>query len=159
MAHVRFTIHQHFECSAHDLWSELVDWKGHEQWIPATRVELDPGDPTEVGAIFTAFTGFGPLALKDRMRVVLCNWDGTKSTGECEVKKLGPILKGAAGFTVEPQSGGATMEWFEDVMVPYVPNVLAPLLARIGAVGFRVGLRKLSRLLAHRSSGIAEAGQ
>lgn len=158
MAQVRFTIRQHFECRAHDLWCELVDWQGHEQWVPATRVEVEPGDPTAVGAAFTAFTGFGPLTLKDRMRVVLYNWDETISTGECEVEKLGPILKGRAGFTVEPQSDGATMEWFEDVTAPYVPQVLAPLLDRIGAAGFRLGLRRLSRLIAQRNGGIAEAG-
>lgn len=147
MADVRFEVRSEFEASPRAVWDALVDWKGHEAWIPATRVDVGPGDPTAVGATFTAFTGFGPLALEDRMRVVRCDWTAASSSGDCEVEKLGPILTGSAGFTVAPDGDGSVVVWVEDVTVRYAPQFLAPLLSRIGAAGFRVGMRKLAKQL------------
>lgn len=147
MAVVEFEVRSEFEAPPRTVWDALVDWKGHEAWIPATRVDVDPGDPTAVGATFTASTGFGPLALPDRMRVVRCDWSDDTSIGDCEVEKLGPILRGRAGFVVEPDGDGTVSRWVEDVTVPYVPQFLAPVAARIGAAGFRLGMRKLARLL------------
>ena len=89
-------VNQQFDCTAYEVWRELVDWKAHEEWIPATGVDVEPGDPTAVGSSFTAYEGFGPLALKDQTRVVLCDWDETASSGKCEVEKLGPVLRGRA---------------------------------------------------------------
>jgi hypothetical protein len=152
MASVRFEVRHVFESSAREVWDELVDWEGHAAWIPATRIDADPGDPTAVGTTFTAYTGFGRVALPDRMRVSRCEWSDESSTGDCEVEKLGPVLKGRAGFTVEPDGDAAVLNWFEDVTVPYVPQFAAPVLARLGAVGFRAGMRKLAKLLAQSAS-------
>ena len=63
MAAVRFEVRHSFTAPARVVWDELIDWKGHEAWIPATKVEIHTdGDPTAVGAEFTATTGYGPLA-------------------------------------------------------------------------------------------------
>jgi hypothetical protein len=150
MAEIRFEVRHEFDAGSHEVWGELVDWKGHAAWIPMTRMEVEPGDPTAVGAEFTAFTGIGPVALKDHMRVVRCDWDESSSSGDCEVEKLGPVLQGRAGFTVIPGGDGAVLDWFEDVRVPYTPQFLAPILNRVGAGGFRAGMRKLASLLAER---------
>ncbi len=151
MANVKFEVVHPFEASARVVWDELVDWKGHEAWIPATRVEVGPGDPTAVGAEFTAYTGFGPLSLKDKMEVTECEWNDAAGSGRCEVEKLGPVLRGRAWFTVEPDGDGAVVKWFEDVTVPYVPQFVAPVLNFGGATGFRLGMKKLARQLSASS--------
>lgn len=150
MADVRFEVRQDVPSPPKRLWDELVDWKGHEAWVPATRVEVEPGDPNAVGARFTATTGIGPLGLKDRMEVTRFEWDDERQVGACEVKKLGPILRGRAWFTVEPGPSGSVVLWNEDVTVPYTPRFLAPVMRWIGATGFRRGLRRLTGLLESR---------
>lgn len=147
MSDVQFDVVADFDVPPREVWDELVDWKGHEEWIPATRVEIDVDDVTAVGATFTAWTGFGRLALEDRMRVTRCTWSEATQTGDCEVEKLGPILRGRAGFTVEPAANGARVVWFEDVTMKWLPRLLAPVASRIGAIGFKLGMRRLRRKL------------
>ena len=147
-ASVRFDVTHPFRAPTRRVWDELVDWKAHEAWIPATKVEIHTdGDPTAVGAEFTATTGYGPLAMPDRMRVTRCAWDEGKGTGDCEVEKLGPMLVGRAGFTVEPTADGCEVVWIEDVTVRRVPSFLAPIAKVIGAAGFKLGMRKLAKQL------------
>lgn len=148
MADVAFEVPYRFDAPTREVWDALIDWDGHADWIPATRMEVEPGDPTAAGAEFTAITGFGPLALKDRMRVVRCDWDDETSSGDCEVEKIGPVLTGRAGFTVEPAGSGCSLVWIEDVRVPYAPQFLAPVLAFLGARGFSFGMRTLAKRLA-----------
>ena len=148
MAAVRFEILQPFPSPAHEVWQGLIDWKGHEAWIPATKVEIhSDADPTAVGTSFTATTGFGRLALPDKMTVTKCTWDPATETGVCEVEKIGPILKGTAGFTVTSEAGGSEVSWTEDVTVKYLPRILAPVARWAASFGFRVGMRKLAKQL------------
>jgi hypothetical protein len=159
MAKIRFEVHHRFDQSAKVVWDELVDWERHADWIPATKMEVEPGDPTEVGREFTARTGFGPVVLVDRMRVVSCDWDEEASSGECEVEKLGPVLYGRAGFTVADARGeggdggdetGSVLDWIEDVEVRRVPQFLAPVAGKIGAIGFKQGMKGLAKQLSAR---------
>jgi hypothetical protein len=147
MAAVKFEVRTSFDASPKSVWDELVDWKGHEAWIPATRVDVAPGDPTATGAEFTAYSGYRPLVLEDRMRVVRCTWDDDRAVGDCEVEKIGPVLRGRAGFTVEPEGAGSVVVWIEDVVVPKTPSFIAPVVARIGALGFRIAMRRLAKHL------------
>ncbi len=151
MAAIQFTVRHHFAQTPRTVWDELVDWAGHADWIPATRVEVEPGDPTAPGARFTAWTGFGPLSLEDRMEVVVCDWDDASMSGSCEVTKLGPVLKGTAGFTIAAEGDGTVLEWLEDVTVPLVPSFLAPVVAKLGALGFSQGMRSLAKQLDRRT--------
>ena len=146
-APVRFEVRTSFDAPPKRVWDEMIDWKGHEAWIPATRVDVPDGDSTAVGAEFTAFTGYGPLTLEDRMRVSRCDWDDATSSGDCEVEKLGPVLRGRAGFTVAPDDDGCVVVWLEDVTVPYVPGFAAPIVAKLSALGFKQGMRKLGKLV------------
>ncbi len=155
MADVTFTVQYDFSVPARVLWDELVDWKAHEAWIPMTRVDDGEGDPTSVGHEFVAYTGVGKLALKDHMRVTECTWDDADRRGRCTVDKLGPVLTGEAGFEVEASGNGSRIDWFEDVRVPYVPQFLAPFVGRLGAIGFRQGMKQLDRVLRERSSASA----
>ena len=150
MSAVNFTVTVPFDAPARAVWDELIDWKGHEDWIPATRVQLDDPDPTAVGATFTAWTGFGPLSLEDRMRVAACTWDDTSGSGHCEVEKLGPVLSGRAGFDVRPAPSGEGSEvaWLEDVDVRWLPSFLAPIVTRLSALGFKRGMQGLAKKLA-----------
>jgi hypothetical protein len=148
---VHFVVTSDFDSSSQVVWDELVNWKGHEAWIPATRVQVDGDDPTAAGATFTAWTGLGPLALEDRMRVTECTWAEATQRGSCEVEKLGPVLRGRAEFTVEPRGRGARVEWTEDVTVRWLPRLFAPVVARLGAMGFKIGMRRLNRMLVQRN--------
>ncbi|HYN33653.1 MAG TPA: SRPBCC family protein [Ilumatobacteraceae bacterium] len=148
MARVHFELTRRFDAPVCKVWDELVDWPGHGAWIPATKIEAEPGDPTAVGYTFTAWSGFRPLALEDRMRVTRCDWDETAGTGVCDVDKLGPVLGGSAGFTVRTDGAGTILIWREDVTVRYLPGFLAPVAALAGRVGFRMALRGLDKVLA-----------
>ncbi len=150
MARITFDVQHRFDQGARTVWDDLVDWKSHENWIPMTRVKVGDGAATDVGHEFTAWTGLGPLSLEDRMRVSKCDWDEVNSSGDCEVEKLGPVLAGRAGFTVVPDGDGSTLDWFEDVTVRFVPQFLAPVVGKLGALGFKQGMKGLSKHLAAR---------
>lgn len=150
VAHIQFDVRHRFDQPARVVWDELVDWQRHAEWIPATTMEVEPGDPTAVGREFTARTGFGPLALVDRMRVVTCDWDPDTASGTCDVDKLGPVLHGRAGFSVAPDpdgGDGSILDWTEDVTVKAVPQFVAPAVAKLAAAGFKRGMRGLAKNL------------
>ena len=164
-----FEFDYEFDAPPRQVWNELIDWKGHEQWIVSTFVELHgTGDSRAVGATFTAWSGPLPttqlgrrLSLQDHMEVAELHYDAATETGVCRVNKLGPTLGGSAGFTVAPRlaagtaapSGGTTLTWTEDVTVALVPNLLTPMLRRIGIIGFRFSFGRLARHL--RKSSLA----
>ncbi len=150
MARVHFELSRRFDVSARELWDELVDWPAHGAWIPATTIDGESGDPTEVGYTFTAWTGFRPVALQDRMRVTRCDWDDDQQSGACDVEKLGPILTGTAGFAVRADGSGSVLDWYEDVKVPYLPGFLSPVAALAGRVGFALALRSLAKMMSRR---------
>ena len=137
------------------LWDELIDWKGHEAWVPSTYVELHgDGDPAAPGAEFTAWTGPIPtsgigrkLSLQDRMRVAEIDFDPVSGRGACAVHKIGPVLEGTASFSVTPTGGGTRMHWKEDVEVRFLPSFAAPVAAKIGELGFRYSMRRLDKQL------------
>lgn len=152
MAAVKFTVTHQFDAPAETLWLELTDWSQHGNWIPATRMEVEPGDPRRVGASFVGYSGYRPLVLEDRMQVTRIEWDATTQHGECDVEKLGPLLTGYAGFIVSPTGQGSKIEWIEDVEVPRVPGFLAPVLGKAGAIGFKIAMRALAKHLSQRVS-------
>jgi len=141
MPDVEFHVRHEFSVPPRRLWDEMIDWERHERWIPLTRVDL--GDPGE----FTAYTGLGRVAMPDAMRVTELAWDDAAATGRCTVDKLGPVLFGTAGFTVEPAPAGSVIDWFERVDVKYLPSFLGPVATKVGSVGFRQGMKRLAKLL------------
>lgn len=121
-------------------WHRLTDWAGHGEWIPMTRVEVDPADPNR----FVAWSGVGPLMLEDRMHAIEQHFDGR--AGQCRVHKLGPILVGEAEFAVWPglRPDSSIVHWREDVSVPVLPRFLAPLAAWVGRVLFSQALARMA---------------
>ena len=156
MAKIYFTVEHEFTEPPARIWAAMVDWEGHGDWIPATTVDVDPGDPTAVGATFTGKTGYGPIMLIDDMVITEIRWNAETGEGYCEVEKLGPVLKGRAGFDLSPTASGSRIVWFEDVTVPYLPSVLAPIVNRVSALGFSMAMKKLAKLLADDPSRYAE---
>ncbi len=149
MAQITFDVRHSFPQSARVVWDDMIDWERHANWIPATRMEVPAGDSTVPGSEFTAYTGFRPLVLKDHMRVVACDWDDTAGSGRCEVDKLGPVLKGRAAFTIESKGAGSQLVWTEDVVVPYVPQLLAAPIRIMSAAGFKFGMKRLEKVLSN----------
>lgn len=150
MTPVAFSLTIDFDQSSQVVWDELIDWKAHEAWIPATRVDITSPDPSAVGGTFTAYSGFGPATLEDRMEVTQISWDDDTKSGTCEVRKLGPLLFGTARFEVTPSGKGSQVLWIEDVEVKYLPGPLSSVAAWIGSAGFRTGMMKLRKLLSKR---------
>lgn len=146
-ADIEFTVVHRFDAAPAEVWNELIDWKGHEQWVPMTRVELGPEPHDEPGATFMAFTGVWKLGLEDNMRLTQLDWDDAAATGTCEVEKTGPILTGRAAFTVTPDGDGTRVDWVEDITAKYAPGFAAGLLGTIGAAGFKQGMKRLAKLL------------
>ncbi|MFM8773056.1 MAG: hypothetical protein ACKOFP_04315, partial [Actinomycetota bacterium] len=97
MARVHFTVRRHLPLPARVAFDELVDWRGHAEWVPMTRVVIESGDGG-AGTTFVATTGLGPLALPDRMRVE--SLDATQMT--VHIVKIGPVLTGDVRLAVEP---------------------------------------------------------
>lgn len=139
MSIVSFRVEIRLPVAASDAWAALVDWAAHGDWIPATRSQILEGDGG-LGTVFVATSGFGRAALVDRMRVV--RFDAASLSAE--VEKIGPVLHGAAGFTVTETPDGCSLSWFERVQVPVLPRFLAPVAALLGAQLFRFALRRLA---------------
>lgn len=136
---VAFELEKQINLSSAEAWKRLVDWEGHGKWIPMTRVDVDPTDRTR----FVAWTGIRPLVLEDRMHQLTENWDGTQ--GDSRVAKLGPILVGEAEFSVKPGSAANTaiVKWREDVRVPFLPRVLAPIVGWASKQAFAFSIKKM----------------
>lgn len=159
MALIDFTVSHQFAAPSRAVWDEMIDWPSHAEWIPATRMEVDSGDCQVEGATFTGYTGYGKLALVDRMRISGIEWDETKSQGTCEVEKLGPVLRGRAGFVVSQSGDGSRVDWFEQVIVPYLPRLLAPIVNKLSELGFSLGMRRLARIVEKEHSDGQRATQ
>jgi hypothetical protein len=48
---------------------------------------------------------------------------------------------------VKPEGGGCVVVWLEDVTVRRVPRFAAPVVAKLGAAGFKLGMRKLGKIV------------
>jgi len=137
----KFSLSRTLDVTPDRAWALLIDWPGHADWVPMTRVEVDPADTDR----FTAWSGLGRLALEDRMQVREIDHDS--DIRRCVVDKLGPILVGEAEFSVAagPSEVTSIVAWREDVHVPYLPRVLTGIVGRIGAALFSQSLRRMTR--------------
>ena len=142
MARVAFDVTVQLSHPANTVWSALIDWSRHGDWIPATKIRMLTGDG-DVGTRFIARTGRGPLAFDDCMTVTGLD---QRSRG-ARVEKTGPWLTGTAGFSVADQGQSCVVAWSEDVLVPGVPGILAPLATVASRVAFRLALRRLAAQL------------
>lgn len=138
---IEFTVSVVVPLPPAEAWKRLADWGGHGDWIPMTRVDVDPTDPNR----FVAYSGVKPLVLEDRMYADRAEFaDGI---GRAHVHKLGPVLVGDAELLVSPglTDDQAVVVWRESVRMKRLPRFVAPIAARIGAVLFAQSLRRMAR--------------
>ncbi len=151
MAQVRFSVRQDLPFPAGQVFGALVDWPGHAEWVPLTRVEILEGDG-DVGTRFVATTGIGPLALPDRMQVTAMDPAAMTVT----VVKIGPILTGEVYLKVTALTDGScVVDWIEDIRVPWLPQFLARPVGAAAAKGFRTSLRRMGRGLGRPANDTA----
>lgn len=143
MGRVRFTVTRELPVAAPTLFAALIDWRGHADWVPLTRVEILEGDGG-VGTVFVATSGVGPLALPDRM--VVTALDANAMT--VDVEKLGPLLTGTVRLAVTALGPDSSrLHWFEDVRVPGLPGFLAGPVAAAARAAFSTSITRLGRRL------------
>lgn len=135
--------------SADAVFTELIDWAGHADWVPLTRVEIISGDGGE-GTEFVATTGVGPAALPDRMRVVALD----RQARTAVIEKLGPLLTGTVTLQVVPVTEWTSrVDWVEDINVRGLPGFLARPTGSAASLGFQRALVGMAR---HMRAGMAD---
>jgi len=146
MARIRFTVIRDLPLPARAVFNELVDWRGHAEWVPLTRVQILAGDGG-AGTVFVATTGLGPLALPDRMRVD--DLDPVALT--VQITKIGPVLSGLVHLAVTATSESTSrLDWVEDIRVPGVPQFLAKPIAAATRRGFQASISRLAKVVGRR---------
>jgi uncharacterized protein YndB with AHSA1/START domain len=146
MADVRFRVTRTLDLPAEAVFEELVDWVGHAAWVPLTRVQIETGDGGP-GTVFVATSGIGPLALPDRMRVDALD----RESMTVRVTKIGPVLTGTVDLTVQAlDETRSQLDWYEDIRVPVLPQLLAGPVAAAARVAFSLSIAKMAKLLATR---------
>jgi hypothetical protein len=143
MANVYFTVTRDLPLPADVVFGELIDWRGHANWVPLTRVTVISGDGGP-GTEFVATSGIGPVALPDRMRVD--ELDPAAMT--VRITKIGPVLTGHVDLSVASTGDSASrLTWVEDIRVPGVPQFLAKPVAAAARKGFETSITRLARRL------------
>lgn len=141
MSRVHFTVRKHLPLPGRPVYDELVDWRGHAEWVPMTRVVIESGDGG-AGTTFVATTGLGPFALPDRMRVE--SIDPVAQT--VTVVKIGPVLTGEVHLAVESVGDTAcTVLWDEDIRVPFLPGFLSAPVGALARKAFEVSLVRMAK--------------
>lgn len=141
MARVHFRVRRPLPLPSRVAFDELVDWRGHADWVPMTRVVIESGDGG-VGTTFVATTGLGPLALPDRMRVESMDAEARTVT----VVKVGPVLTGDVRLAVESVGDTACIvHWDEDVRVPLLPGFLSKPVGAVARKAFEVSIDRMAQ--------------
>ncbi len=153
MAQVRFRVTRELAIPARTVFGELVDWRGHADWVPLTRVRIESGDGGP-GTVFVATSGIGPLALPDRMRVEALDHD----LMTVRIVKIGPVLTGVVDLSVaELGEQRSRLDWLEDIRVPYLPQFLARPVAYAARRGFETSIDRLAKRLRGAARGVRAA--
>jgi hypothetical protein len=149
MAQVDFTVERGIPLPARIVFDELVDWAGHAEWVPLTRVEILSGDGGP-GTEFIATSGIGPAALPDRMRVDALDSEAMTVA----ITKIGPVLSGEVRLAVvSTGEDSCRLVWIEEIRVPYAPQFLARPIAFAARRGFTTAIsRMVARLQARQRS-------
>jgi uncharacterized protein YndB with AHSA1/START domain len=82
------------------VWSALVDWDLHGEWMLLTRASGGAG----VGESIEAFTGIGRFGFLDRMTIVV--WEPPH---RAVVRHTGRVVRGSGAFEVRELSPGRSL--------------------------------------------------
>ena len=141
MARVHFAVRRHLALPARVAFDELIDWRGHAEWVPMTRVVIEGGDGG-AGTTFLATSGLGPLALPDRMRVESLDDQAMR----VHIVKIGPVLTGDVHLAVESVGDTAcTVIWDEDVRMPVLPQFLAKPIGAVARFAFNLAIGTMEK--------------
>ena len=155
----RFVATVDIEAPAGDVWALLTDWPAHGRWVPMTAVRVLPPLAPGVGARFVGRSSLASLGLDrvgfdDPMEVTAWRPPTGTSPGRCEVRKLGRVVTGTAGFDVValPAVDGrpaTRVVWDEDIEIVPRPlfRLLSPLVSLAGRLAFTATLRTMGREL------------
>lgn len=134
-----FTIERVSSASPEAVWRVVTDWAGYAEWMPLTRMRVDPG-PTRVGLGFAGLSGLGPLRFADSMIVTDWSPPGATGVGRFRVRKTGRLLDGWADVRVQPGAAGAgsLLVWTEEISLrpALLGRALAGLADRVNDVMF-----------------------
>lgn len=148
VAQVDFRVVRTLPLPAAVVFDELVDWAGHAEWVPMTRVDIHSGDGGP-GTEFTATTGIGPAALPDRMRVDSLD----REAMTVAITKIGPVLTGVVTLRVVALGETSSrLEWDERIRVPYAPQFLAGPIAAAARQGFSSAIARMVKRIRSRSA-------
>ena len=147
MARVHFAVRRQLRLPARTVFGELIDWRGHAEWVPMTRVVIESGDGG-VGTTFVATSGLGPIALPDRMRVDALDIDAMTVL----ITKVGPVLRGEVHLEVISLSNTTCeLVWDDDVRVPGLPAFLAKPVGAAARKAFEVSIDRMAKRLRQRA--------
>ncbi|GAA3590891.1 hypothetical protein GCM10022223_01760 [Kineosporia mesophila] len=95
------------------VWARLTDWSAHGRMVPLTSIRVI-GAPDQVGSVFVARTGIGPLAFDDSMRIDEFEPPAAQVSGE---EVIGEPPVGPARFRVT-KTGRVVKGWAEAELWP-----------------------------------------
>jgi carbon monoxide dehydrogenase subunit G len=137
-------ITQDVNAPADQVWSHLVDWDLHRDWMFLTRAS----GGAAVGASIEAFTGVGRLGLVDRMTIVV--WEPPR---RAVVRHTGRVIRGSGAFEVREHSAGSSQviwsEWI-DLPLGVLGRAGWPIVRPLLRAGVSFSLRRFARLVEAR---------
>ncbi len=123
-------------------WAAITDWERQGEWILATKVRQRSTDRAGLGTEIEAVTGFGPLGVRDTMRVT--EWDPPR---RCTMQHTGRLIRGRGIFEVVAAPGGSRFSWTEDLELPFGPVGRAgwPLAKPLARWGLRRSVERFAK--------------
>jgi len=131
------------------VWTALIDWDRHSEWMLFTTVHRTTGAGDGVGTGIEGLTKLGPFAIRDTM--TFSQWQPPPGNpARCVVEHTGKLVRGAGAFEViEIDADRSRVVWSEWVQLPL------GLLGELGWIGVRpfaglflkVSLRRLAKLI------------
>jgi hypothetical protein len=137
-------ITQDVNAPAGQVWSSLVDWDLHGEWMLFTHAS----GGAAVGESIEAFTGIGRVGFLDRMTIVV--WDPPR---RAVVRHTGRVVRGSGAFEVrEPTAGHSQVVWSEWIDLPLgvLGRVGWPLVRPLVRAAVSFSLRRFARFVESR---------
>ena len=127
MRHATLTATVVIDAPAQAVWDYLTDWPRQAEWIPLTTVEQVGDQSAGRGTRIRAHTGIGRLRFSDPMTVT-----ARQPPHRLQVAHTGRVVRGEAGFVLEPSPEGVRLTWRERLELPA---------GAAGALGWRLTAR------------------
>lgn len=159
----RLIVARQLDFPAAAVFPALIGLASQSRWIVATTLAEVPGGPRPPypGARMVARTGFGPVSLRDTMRITEFS-----PPRRWAVEHIGRVVRGTGVFGVLPgngrtgveRAGGCRVYWAEEMLLPFgaIGRLGWLMLRPLVRAGIALSLRRLERGLC---DGTLPAGQ